>query len=54
VARTTIDELLADARRRLSRLEAAEALRAMRSGQRWSTSGLTPRSPGTAPSRERS
>jgi rhodanese-related sulfurtransferase len=32
VRRTTIDELLADARRRLNRLEAAEALRAMRSG----------------------
>jgi rhodanese-related sulfurtransferase len=32
VPRTTIDELLADARRRLNRLEAAEALRAMRSG----------------------
>ena len=32
MARTTIDELLADARRRLNRLEAAEALRAMRSG----------------------
>ena len=30
--RTTIHELLADARRRLNRLEAAEALRAMRSG----------------------
>ena len=30
--RTTIDELLADARRRLNRLEAAEALHAMRSG----------------------
>jgi rhodanese-related sulfurtransferase len=32
VPRTTIHELLADARRRLNRLEAAEALRAMRSG----------------------
>ena len=32
MARTTIDELVADARRRLNRLEAAEALRAMRSG----------------------
>ncbi|MGN6173425.1 MAG: rhodanese-like domain-containing protein [Streptosporangiaceae bacterium] len=31
-ARTTIDELLADARRRLSRLSPAEALQAMRAG----------------------
>ena len=32
VARTTIDELLADARRRLARLDPAQALRAMRAG----------------------
>jgi rhodanese-related sulfurtransferase len=32
VARTTIDELLAQARRRLKRLKPAEALHAMRSG----------------------
>jgi rhodanese-related sulfurtransferase len=32
MARTTIDELLADARRRLSRLSPAEALQAMRAG----------------------
>ena len=32
MARTTIDELLADARRRLRRLAPAEALQAMRAG----------------------
>jgi rhodanese-related sulfurtransferase len=32
VARTTIDELLADARRRLTRLNPAQALQAMRAG----------------------
>lgn len=32
MARTTIDEFLADARRRLNRLDPAEALRAMRCG----------------------
>jgi len=32
VARTTIDELLADARRRLTRLDPAKALQAMRAG----------------------
>jgi rhodanese-related sulfurtransferase len=32
VARTTIDELLADARRRLTRLDPAQALQAMRAG----------------------
>jgi hypothetical protein len=32
VARTTIDELLADARRRLTRLDPVQALQAMRAG----------------------
>ena len=54
MARTTIDELLADARRRLRRLAPAEALQAMRAGAVLiDIRAPILRLPGTGSSRER-